>query len=403
MMLSHRYVPRLTSVLSAWACVGVFVLLAGLALVEDGSRYATQVNLLLFLPAVLLVVLASDWSALRRQPATWLVLALLGWVVGSVLLNPGGEINQGRWLKICLQILVFLLLIPILQRKDHWLDRALLCAVIVAMLCAWLSLYQNYWVLDYPLAYREHRLESSGLTGLADFGNPILAALFYAAMALLALVLWPRIGKAWKLLWLLGLCGLGLAVFLTYARGVWVALGLGAVAYWGLTLSRRHFLLLLGGLGTCFLLAVCVAPATMAKVFLNLTYREEIWYYTLERLDVSWLFGLGPEAPFNACVAALKRCFNQAHSLYLQLLFEFGALGVLLLIWLLAALVLSARGRRTHPHVRLALPLLVFALVAGFASFHALFTRPGLVWMFFWLPVAMLLVGGSARRQGGAA
>ena len=403
MMVRQQPMSKIISVLTAWACLGVFVLLAGLALVEDGSRYATQINLLLFLPGTLLVVMASDWAVQVRQPASWLALALLLWALGSALLNPGGDINIGRWLKLCLQLLVFLLLIPILLRKPQWFDRALIAAVIIAMLCAWLSLYQNYWVQGHSLAYRAHRLDASGLAGVADFGNPILAALFYAALALLALGLWPRIGQAWKLFWFLGMCGLWIAVFLTYSRGVWVALGLSALAYWGLTLPRRYFSLLLGGLGVCALVAVCVAPALMAKVFLNLTHREEIWYYTLQQLEGRWLFGLGPEAPFNACVAALKRCFNQAHSLYLQMLFEFGVVGVLLLVGLLGALAMSARGRRTNQHVRIALPMLLFSLVAGVASFHDLFTRPSLAWVFFWLPVAMLLVGDSKQRDGTSA
>ncbi|TXI27875.1 MAG: O-antigen ligase domain-containing protein [Aquipseudomonas alcaligenes] len=403
MMLWRRLQPSLIAILSGWACIGLFALLAGLALVEDGSRYATQVNLLLFLPGLPLVLMASRWSELGRQPIFWLLLVFFVWVLGSVLLNPGGPISLGRWFKVCLQISVFLLLIPILQNRTLWLGRTLILAVMVAMLCAWLSLYQSYWVQGVSLAYRVYRLEASGIWGLADFGNAILAALFYATMVILAVGLWPRIHKAWRLPWLLGLCGLCMAVFATYSRGVWVALALAFLCYWSLALSRRQFVGMLALCGVGGLLALLVAPAMLAKVFLNLSYREEIWQYTLDQLGGNWIFGLGPEASFNACVEALQRCFNQAHSLYLQILYDFGLIGLLILGGLLVSVLQVARGNRHCANVRMALPLLVFALVAGVASYSALFTRPDLVWVFFWLPVGMLLGVGSARSDRGGA
>lgn len=388
----QRIAPLIISGLSWWSGLGLFVLLAGLALVADGSRYATQLNLLLFLPGIFLALLASYWVVLFRSLSGGILLALLGWVLVCAWLNPGGEIDLFRWFKVCLQLLVLMVVVGGLLQRPRLFEGVLVAAVIVAMLCAWLSLYQNYWVLGHPWGYRLHRLEASGVGQLADFGNAIVAGLYYASMAILALGLWHRVTPAWaRVLWLAGLAGLCMAVFMTYARGVWIALVLASVCFWGLSLLRRSFVLLVLSLAAVALVAAVLEPQLMAKVFLNLTHREEIWQYTVARLEDTWLLGVGPAAPFNACVAVLKQCFNQAHSLYLQMLFEFGAVGVALFLGLIASLLLGVRHQHDERYVRLAVPLLVFALIAGVASYHAVFPRPGLVWVFLWLPIGILL------------
>lgn len=393
----QRLFPVLISGLTGWACVGLFVLLAGLALVADGSRYATQVNLLLFLPAVLLVLIVQPWATITRQPAGWMLIAFLFWVLGCVWFNPGGAIESVRWSRVSLQIVVLVCFVAAALRKEAWFDRALIAAVIVAMVCAWLSLLHTYGVQGYSMGYRAHRLESSGFAGIAEFGNAILAALYYGAMAILALGLWHRLVGYWRVLWLVGLFGLCAAVFLTYSRGVWVALVLAALSFWALTLPRRIFLWVCTLLALTMLAGIAVAPALLAKVFLNLTHREEIWRYAFDQLDSAWLIGLGPEAPFDACIAVLKRCFNKAHSVYVQVLYEFGLVGLVLLLGFVLSLLHGVRRMRSNPHVRVALPLLLFALVAGVASYSALFTRPGLVWVLFWLPVGMLLGARSVQ------
>lgn len=390
--LSMRCLPGLEIL----AIVGLFVLLAGLALINDGSRYATQVNLMVFLPAVLLIVISKAWVAVTGRPAFWVLCLLLGWVFVCAWLNGTGS-DVAYWFKRCLQILVFVLLVSFLSERSRWFEWGLIAAVGSAMFCAWLSLIHTYWFLGYPWAYREYRLESSGIAGFADFGNAIVAALYYGAMAVLALGLAYKIPMKFRVVWYFGALGLCVAVFMTYSRGVWVALAIGAFSYWALSLPNRLFSLLLGATGAGTLLSVIISPDAMAKVFLNLTHREEIWQYAVKSVEERWLVGLGPEAAFSACIDQLNHCFNQAHSLYLQTVFEFGMLGLLLLLALPITLLKGVWPVSTDPKVRLALPLLAFALVAGVASYHTVLSRPGLVWIYFWLPIGILL--GVNRRR----
>lgn len=403
MIASSSLRDRVVTILCIWSCVGLFVLLAGQVLIEDGSRYTTQVNLMLFLPGLLLVVLAKQWANIFDQPVFWMLIALLVWVLCAVFFNPGGDADIKRWLRLCLQIIVFVLTVSIVLHQERFFAGALIAGAAVAMVCAWLSLCQNYFIEGRSLAYRVSRLESSGISGVADFGNAILAALFYAAMLILSVGLWSRIKKGWRFSWLLGICGLGIAVYATYSRGVWIALGAALLFYWALTLSRQYFICLLGVIVAGAFAVLLVSPGMIVKGFLNLNYREEIWQYALEELSHGWFWGVGPAAPFSACIEVLSRCFNQAHSLYLQFMFNFGMIGLAVLGALLISLLFVAWRHRGDDRALIALSLLVFALVAGVASYSELFSRPGLVWMFFWLPVGMLLgVGVLAKRQEAA-
>jgi hypothetical protein len=46
---------------------------------------------------------------------------------------------------------------------------------------------------------------------------------------------------------------------------------------------------------------------------------------------------------------------------------------------------------RDDPWVRLAFPVLVFALIAMLTDVERIFNRPGVYWTVFWLPLAILL------------
>ena len=86
-----------------------------------------------------------------------------------------------------------------------------------------------------------------------------------------------------------------------------------------------------------------------------------------------------------------------AHSLYLQLWYEFGIVGFLLFVGLLLSLLHKAWQCREQPLARLGAALLAFAMIAMVSDIYAVFHRPSPYWVVFWLPVGILL--GVQKRQ----
>ena len=51
------------------------------------------------------------------------------------------------------------------------------------------------------------------------------------------------------------------------------------------------------------------------------------------------------------------------------------------------------------PGVVLGLALMVFVIVVSVANFYVIFLRPGVYWIVFWLPVAILMCAGAGRTR----
>ncbi|KRW62280.1 hypothetical protein AO726_02325 [Pseudomonas sp. TTU2014-080ASC] len=80
-----------------------------------------------------------------------------------------------------------------------------------------------------------------------------------------------------------------------------------------------------------------------------------------------------------------------AHSLYLQLWYEYGIVGISLFVALLLSLLWKGWQCREQPIALLGLALLVFAMVAMISDVYAVFHRPSPYWVIFWFPVGILL------------
>ncbi|MCY1305991.1 hypothetical protein D9M68_835380 [compost metagenome] len=97
----------------------------------------------------------------------------------------------------------------------------------------------------------------------------------------------------------------------------------------------------------------------------------------------------------------MNRCFNQAHSLYLQFTFEYGLPGLLLLLAFVWGLVRSGLSRRGRDNMAtLGLALFAFMLVSAVANYYVIFLRPGVFWIVFWLPAGMLMAMSCRERAG---
>ncbi|WP_407362850.1 O-antigen ligase domain-containing protein [Pseudomonas luteola] len=391
---------RLSNYLCLWVALGMFTQLAGLCLIADGSRYATLVNLLLFLPVLLSLCLVQAYKLIPRDIGTLFIAVMFVWVLGSGYLNPGSAEYGIKWFKVLLQISFYLIAIAMLVHKEQYFESVINTFVVVAVLFAAASLIMNF-ISHENLGYRAFRIYKLGWQGLADFNNPIVSALYYSVALICLVYLFLRRQMSASMTILFALAGSILLIYViyTFSRGVWLAL-IAALAVLLILFGGRKSLLasflVIGGIGVA-----CIAFSTQLHVerTIGFSLRDVIWMEWLNRFDAFWLTGAGAGAAFNICIDTTERCFKQAHNLYLQFFYEYGIVGALTLLGLIVVLLAKGIKLRTEPIVRLGTALLVFAAVAAIANYHEILLRPSVYVITFWLPVGILLAANSLRRN----
>lgn len=387
---------RLESVLLAWMSIGLFVQLAGLLFNADGSRYATQIYLLLFVPALLLLLRDRFAPELWRQLPAYCLLALMVWVVAIAGLHPGSEKTLGYWLKIVLLLALYVFAVARLVTNPRRFHMVLVAAALVAVLFAWLTLYYQLIFLDRPLEYkalRWHvRFRELGWGGLADLNHPIVAGLYYGVFAVM--ITWFFL--AWRMtavrtsMLALAMLGLLLYVLLTFSRGAWFSVAAGGFVLLLLFPNRKSRGLLALGIILLLVAVYLFWPEIQSERRVGVNGRDQIWQNWLSLLPSFWMAGAGAgtELPFTL-FGGFK--VIHAHSLYLQLWYEYGIVGICLFLALLASLLWKGWRCRSNPLALLGLGLLVFAIVAMVSDVYAIFHRPSPYWVMLWLPVGILL------------
>lgn len=379
----------------ALLALGFFIQLSGLLFNNDGSHYATQIHLLLFLPALVLLLSEQPAWHLWRQPCTYLLLALLGWVLLRGTLGTDSEKPIHYWLKISLLILLYVFSIFRLS-QSRTINKPLLAAIVISALAAWMTLYYQFAVLDAPLSYTllrtNGRLSELGWNGFADLSHPIIAGLYFGLFALVLLGLIVEFELRWPVLLVAyaGLAGLLLYVLLTFSRGAWFSTLTGGLVI--LLLSPKPRARQLLGIGALILLAMLFIFQNELQNELRqgTSQRGPIWQNWLHRLPEFWLYGSGAGKDLVYTYPWGDTVYH-AHSLYLQLWYEYGVVGIALFLALLGTLALKAWRLRDLPEARIGLAALVFAAVAMVSDIYAIFHRPSPYWVIVWLPIGFLI------------
>lgn len=416
MVFLRRWVPY-TVLPQAWLFIlglGLFVQLAGTLFNSDGSRQATQQYLLLFVPALVLLVWQRASVSFWRQPSGLVLLSLLAWVLLSGIFHEGSLNKSSYWLKIALLILLYVYAVAHLVRYPRSFTWLLVAAVGMVALFAWLSLYYQFGVLARPIDYiniRRIRIFEMGWRGLADLQNAVVAGLYYGVFIVMSVYLFVGLKvRAWQAA-LLGVAVLGLAtyVFVAFSRGAWISTMAGSLVMLILFPNIKSRVLI--GLG--FLLVIAAAiffwPELQIEQRKGLSGRDLIWQAWFERFSEFWLLGAGPGQEFIFTFPWGMKTLH-AHSLYLQLWYEYGIVGFALFVLLLLSLLWKGWTCRNQPMAKVGLALLVYVLVAMLSDIYAIFNRPNPWWVLFWFPVGILLgvqpqrdLQASGRRSGGFA
>lgn len=407
MSFGKYLIAPVTELPKAWLVilgVGLFVQLSGLLYNNDGSRYATQTYLLLFLPSLVLLLWRRLALDIWRQVPGVVFLSLLAWVLLTGSINEGSQSEPAHWLKITILILLYVFAVASLARHDREFTKLLVVVVTMAAVFAWLTLYYQFCVLDNLLEYKSlrynGRLSGLGWRGLADLDHPIIAGLYYGVFAVLLTYLFVGLKvRGWQTCLLAaGMLGLLAYVLLTFSRGAWFSVAAGCLAVLLLFPNLKSRVLV--GAGALLLIATTYLfwQEIQHELDVGVSNRDLIWNHWIARFSDFWLQGAGASADFRfKFPPPHKWSVVHAHSLYLQLWYEYGIVGISLFALLLLSLLWKGWVCREQPLARLGLALLVFAILAMVSDVYAIFHRPSPYWVLVWFPVGILL--GVQPRQ----
>jgi O-antigen ligase len=268
------------------------------------------------------------------------------------------------------------------QRIDHFAHRATWLAAAAALVSI------VAWYLDNPfpasrlepLGVMHHQNKSASAYGIflvlcmhylfSDRGRNNLAVYACLALVILSLVIFTQSRTA-----LAGLC-VALLVLMGYRAIGIIAVGLAAS--WAL---------------------IAVNPQDWWHRVETFSFRPGIWDQVVKNMEGHWWFGHGylvdPKVP------AYDQVFNHAHNSYLASLRDGGLIGLGLLLAILGLGTLWALRLYRSRGERLYLALLLYGMTCIAMDFDRLLVHPKEIWLFFWLPIALVMAVYPHRRDPG--
>lgn len=332
---------------------------------------------ILVVPTVLLL-----WQELatfyRGNALSALVLVYAGYMMSTLLWTADfdtGEAAMALWYSLC--VLAFCAItgylwmqhrqrLEILARRSTWLAAAAALVSIVA------------WYLENP--FPASRLEPLGV-----MHHQNKAACGYGIFLILSVHFFLQGRDRSDRLWYLvaGAVLMSLILF-TQSRTAVVA--------------TSAALLVLAGYRAIGLVAIVLAAswallaantALWESRVLTLSFRPGIWQQVLADMPGHWLLGQGylvdPHVP------AYGKLFSHAHNSYLATLRDGGVVGLALLLGLLGLALVWAGRLWARRGERIYLALLLFGMTAIIMDFDRLLVHPKELWLFFWLPLALVM------------
>lgn len=231
------------------------------------------------------------------------------------------------------------------------------------------------------------------MNGWAETRHPILGAAIMAVCVLLAASRLLQ-GRAVRLNGVAVLLGL-LFIVATGSRGPLIAVG-AALALLLLGLRPKLLVILAAAALAALFLAHLAAPGLDAALREHLLQRGwssrlDIWDLALREIARRPLFGYGPSARLDRAED------NFPHDLFLSTLFYSGAVGLVLLLALLALALRGAWQVRPAAERWTLLALLLNTLLTGVSDLSQVTKGPSPMWYIVWLPV-ILALGPPGRR-----
>ena len=240
----------------------------------------------------------------------------------------------------------------------------------------------------------------SRLVGISFIANPVLTGVLYGFLALLATIfLLQADSPRARIVYVTLLAVLSAYVLLTQSRTAGVALLLGiTVLFFGS--GKRQIIFITSVLAFVISLWVIVQPNLLNSLLREIPARPRIWLSVAEHSLDALVAGHGYLSDTRVQFDELAFPFVHAHSAYLATLRDGGLVGFTLLLALLGyALRLAYRvARDTGDYAYLA--MMIYAAAAILPDMDRLLVRPHPLWLFLWLPIALVIAKtGAGDRQ----
>lgn len=165
----------------------------------------------------------------------------------------------------------------------------------------------------------------------------------------------------------------------------------------GLLILLGYRALAIAGVGVAAVWALMSANSQLwAHRVGDYSFRPGIWEQVLENMQGHWWLGHGYLT--NPRVNAYDQVFNHAHNSYLATLRDGGLVGLALLTAILAVALHWAWGLYRQRGERIYLALLLYGMTSVAMDYDRLLVHPKEIWLFFWLPVALIMAAYPVRH-----
>lgn len=406
-LLPHE--PRLLALQAVQRSRALFALLAFFVLLlgrfwwfGEATTWAGFIRTCLYLTLLLGVVEIRRLPGhLRTNPLLIVVLAFLSYAALSSLFLGDAKVARRALLMLAFLLAIYTICREVQYRCVQVLQAMVMASSLVAIATLWLH-WQSGLLFT---GYREAAISGTGILGFAEFENSVLASLEMSFSLIVCAWLalrarhWPE-----RIVWVLCALPILLYVYSTFGRTGWLATAIGFLAlimqHPGL---RARYMLLVILLVNISLIGALFHERIAFELFTrSLTHRDEIWAMVLNLMPGYWLIGHGADASVENLLGTqllggqFPFVINHSHSIYIEVLFNFGVLGLLGLLAVLACAFRQLWIARNTELARLWFAVLTGMTVAMAFDFSSLISTPNLVWLWLWLPISWAVAVGSA-------
>ncbi|MDT3670431.1 MAG: O-antigen ligase family protein [Aromatoleum sp.] len=358
---------------------GLVVLLTGMVWSGERSIYHQLFYALIAAPALVLAATRRELlPALARSPVFVAFVAFASYFALSVAWTDA-ERSAGSLLKRPLYVLMlFVACIELGRLLPDRLALVVRAAACGAAASATILLVEHL---------RMQPFASARLVGHGALINPLLTSHVFGFFAALWIGHWISAPLRWTPLHLFAVALLGGLIVATGSRTPLVALA--ATVLWLAALVRGP-----RGLIACAALVAIAGSVALAWPDViaqrGLSYRPQIWADALRQISEHPVVGHGFEHPLRIHVGDLGYALWDPHNMTLGVLYQGGAIGLVLWVALYgAAFVAAWRGRASRAVLVCSAPL-VYGLVAGMTEGGSFLSRPNEHWFLIWIPLALV-------------
>lgn len=329
-------------------------------------------------------------TQLRANPIIVLSSVLIFYLAFTTAWSDAASVKTTLlYIGFALLLMGFVAGVPFAARSwGGFLSWLVTVTILAGAVSALYSLY-FYYGLDYhpPLSFGR-------LYALGRLSNPAVSAFSYSVPLIFAAYrLFHRPAVNERIIWGMTTLILGYTLYLTDTRSTWVGLvaaGFAMVIFSTRLRPRQRILTAVGvsaviGAGIFGLLHSAWREELLKR---STSFRPEIWSATLHKMSgINWLVGHGNNV--SSAVHDGRYTFDHPHSIYLSTLFYGGAIGLTLLLLLIATSYLVLLRQRASELRGLALASLTFGVVSLVFDGDYLLDKIDFTWIVLWLPIAM--------------